>query len=659
MATLSTLPAEVLGEILSRKAHSFLFIALWKCGDRQLQQKLAQGVTFVHLRDKWVESTSRYPKLLSKLTGLRHLSLNRGKHPLMASAADLSAELRNLTCSKLQTLRITSFEANEAFLNFDTSVQPPKVITTTYAFGESRFFDMATHFPSLATLRIDSKDLSKSDVEESDLPGLPPTLTCLCTPNFQAISPTRRVCATLPRQLQVWDAKISFLNSTDGSEVAAADLPHFWEDAPPSLRTLTAIYIERHTSMRTLKHIPRTLVDCQITSEPVELSLQLQRELPPQISSLSTSILDYDVLMASGGYLGSDLPKQIKSLGISGANSFCAVLPTLPSTLTRFWYINTRVKEVIDAAALKDALQANARFWPKELTTLGSYRLTASNAILPLLPVNLTALTIHWSENSIPGVLLPPKLVKLSLISETHEPFIVTSRLPSTLEQLELRSTPLDASSFVHFPPSLTALTAKNQGIHQSTPDAPLELPSGLLNLSLGDWNTFKVVSLPPGLTVLDLYANPQHSDPIYLEHIEHILSIAPPTITSMTFSTPHAQSIALSGRHFSHLIALNELKLYGMILEPILLKGLPPSIRTIAVNRFANLPFEFSPYINPRWTNVHIIINENDDYINLAKSWPPSANPNYMMPELRQFTEEAAKRANTVALCYPHPSII
>lgn len=589
----------------------------------------------------------------------------------MACAADLSAELRFLAGSKLETLRIISFEANEAFMHFDTSSLPPRPATSTYALGESRFFDLSTHFPTLSTLKIDTKDRTKPDLDESDISGLPSTLTRLSTPNVYATSPTRRVCATLPRSLEIWDAKISFLNSTDAFEAAAVDLPHFWDDAPPYLRTLSEVYIERHSSIRTLKYIPRTLVDCRIYSEPTELSLGLQQGLPPGISRLARSSLEFNELDPRDDYLGSNLPKQIKSIAFTGASSFCRVMPTFPNTLTSIWYINTRMKETITESELEMAIQSHPSFWPEHLTSLASLRVIASNSVLRLLPPTLTALTIHWSEQTLSSHLLPPKLVKLVLTAEESKVFSIEAGMPASMKIIEVRGAPLSHSSLLNFPPSITMANFGARGIHNQgdTPIGihlqgvalPIEFPSTLLELKLGEWSPSNVSSLPPGLTSLHITSliirDTPHEWPA--ERVESTLKLLPLTITSFTVTTVRNETVALSGHHFARLTALKELKLYYMDLEPIILRGLPLSIRTIEINSIHSLPLEFSSYINPLWVEVRLIISKRSDYINLASNWPPAANPLYLDSEYRHLTELPISRANAIAHCYPHPSTL
>ena len=109
MFELWRLPPELLGLVLDFHDVSSQVILLWKCGNRRLNINLASGVTFVALKDERWTSTSRYPKMLSSLVKLRHLSIQRGEGPLMP-VKELSIELQKLS-GTLKTLRIDCFEA--------------------------------------------------------------------------------------------------------------------------------------------------------------------------------------------------------------------------------------------------------------------------------------------------------------------------------------------------------------------------------------------------------------------------------------------------------------------------------------------------------------------------------------------------------------------
>lgn len=101
---LCNLPAEVLDLILSRIA-SYLVINLWKCGNRQLNTKMAQGgCTQVQLTDLSLASTSRWPLLINELKHLYSLRLTSctplGQIEYLRKR--LSALPRTLECLELE-----------------------------------------------------------------------------------------------------------------------------------------------------------------------------------------------------------------------------------------------------------------------------------------------------------------------------------------------------------------------------------------------------------------------------------------------------------------------------------------------------------------------------------------------------------------------------
>lgn len=171
---LANLPKELLAQILCRTSTSFLIISLWKCGDHHLIKQLASAITFLDLKDTRLASTSRYPKLISELTNLRYLSINRGSHPLMDCSRSLSQEIQKIQGSNLETLKFCSAEAASAFRRHSDANDEdgdPIFIEAMYELGSSPLY-MSHVFPQLTTFEIAG---ATCDEDPNQLESMPMT----------------------------------------------------------------------------------------------------------------------------------------------------------------------------------------------------------------------------------------------------------------------------------------------------------------------------------------------------------------------------------------------------------------------------------------------------------------------------------------------------
>ena len=145
---LAHFPASVLGLILGIPSSSYLIINLWKCGDLQLNSKLASGVYYARLSAEQV-AFNRVPLLLSELRGLRHLHLESTKKLFDDTQTCLNA-LQNLpkglTCFKFDVPGL------EPFVRFK-SEHPlkdylPTGLTELYLYIDEESPLAAEHLPS-------------------------------------------------------------------------------------------------------------------------------------------------------------------------------------------------------------------------------------------------------------------------------------------------------------------------------------------------------------------------------------------------------------------------------------------------------------------------------------------------------------------------------
>lgn len=103
---LAALPSELLDCILGNERSSFLILRLWKCGNKIMNAKLSESITYVSLSHADV-STSRYPRFLPQLRKLRHLALSSNVSLMLDCPQEWNLELAKLPAS-LEHLELTS-----------------------------------------------------------------------------------------------------------------------------------------------------------------------------------------------------------------------------------------------------------------------------------------------------------------------------------------------------------------------------------------------------------------------------------------------------------------------------------------------------------------------------------------------------------------------
>lgn len=343
MTRLSELPPEILGEILTGKHYSYLVIALWKCGDLRLNRNLANGITYINLKDTKLTSTSRYPKLLSQLKNLRYLSLDRGKHPLNGEPWCLAAELLLLQGSKLETLQIVESKAFQSLFAYSAPVPPhttPTPIYTQHSNGTSRFLDFSTLFPLLTKLKFGPETRQGEHLDRNpwgDLAGLPPALTRLSMGHVSYVKPQgtpSRVMALLPRSLISWKLFGKFHGTF------AVDDP-FWVDPPPHLQVLDKIHSTLIRGHHNYECLPRTLTHLSFRPPNHASFHDNYLTLPPTLTSLGDIVgyiaIDLSLTKSSTNFGAWGALKKLKRLVLrfsgSSALGFPDFIPSLPDTV--------------------------------------------------------------------------------------------------------------------------------------------------------------------------------------------------------------------------------------------------------------------------------------------------------------------------------------
>ena len=186
MANLSSLPSELLEQILGYNGVSHKVLDLWKCGNARLNALLVRSCTSVVLQDTKWNSTSRFPKMLHQLRRLKSLSLRRTPSLRLMDSEQLGRELMLLSPT-LEALELECFEAELCLLrplgpvDWDfsrlplTSVQH-KQDAPTHSNIDLRLWPIQETFPLLAYLTLNA---SVSTLTSEDLLALPQTLTYL------------------------------------------------------------------------------------------------------------------------------------------------------------------------------------------------------------------------------------------------------------------------------------------------------------------------------------------------------------------------------------------------------------------------------------------------------------------------------------------------
>lgn len=320
--SLSALPADVLGLILSYDQVSHLVVRLWKAGDPRLNARLAVGVTKVELR-RLTGFNTLLPSVLSQLRGLTHLVLKSSLMFFLQPSYWFSA-LRALPNS-LTCLEIMANDTDLAFLNYGANYA-----STTYERGESSCIDLGALFPRLATLKLRKISLEL-------LPALPSTLTAL---SFVETDFTNNFVHKLPKSLQLLDIDLTieledsvdansgadsyplldqFANAPTGMELsnmiltASTDADSWASLVPRGLRSLT---LEEGSTLTPsiLSQFPSSLTRLKIV-ELGELNWNLFVEQGHGIWPSNLLSLDLHMNGLQTGYLAAT-PRTLTTLDI-------------------------------------------------------------------------------------------------------------------------------------------------------------------------------------------------------------------------------------------------------------------------------------------------------------------------------------------------------
>lgn len=647
---LAKLSAEVIGEILSYKHSSYLVIGLWKCGDSQLNHKLAVGVHYLRLKDTRIDSTSRYPKLIFKLKALRHLDISRGKWPLMGSPDDLRRELQSLSGASLATLRISSGDAGASLQTFN-EVQRQELGL------KSRLWDLGQYFPLLTSLKISTGVETESDISEKDFAGLPSTLTHLNTPILILRDLEYRFCATLPRSLQVWRVKCKIAASTPiVPKLPVSDV--FWDDPPPNLEMIRSGFQLQEYMPTTFEGLPKTLRDCWLFLRSTDWPASLYQSLPPHFKNLCNgSPVDMQLFPSTTDYSAWKTPLQIEHLHFHHGADLpipAAFIASLPSTLhtisqpsnTKSYFVWEEVKVAVENASL-----SSIPFWPRNLTSLELGDAPVPYDVFTYFPPTLKILGVTWTHPTLPSDAMPRHLG--SFVLSQSSPVASLRFLPGLPETLDtvLISDYTEVIFDEPFPSSITELYADGRGPDSSIGEPThLLLPTRLTKAYLTNWKTIWFSQLPSSLTDINVQSL-KCCDTISLDDDLDYFESLPSGLKNLSLGSEFNHKCSAPHRIFAHLTELHKLEIRELVhCDPTVLPHLPSTLRSLEIS-LNSIDEENAKFLSPSLQWLAVSIQPSNHPI-LMKYWPPLATNYLSSPIVIENRKKLAERASL----YPDP---
>ena len=632
---LESLPGELLSIISD---YSVNLVNLWKCGNHVLTAKLANGVTRVDLKDDDWTSTSRWPKLLSRLTNLRSLSIKRANGCLLPKSTDLSREIRSLSPS-LRELSLSFRGWNEALHNFD--LETGEVIWSQYERGVSPWFDLSSHFPCLERVVFGGEQ--SGDFQTHHIAALPETILSVTLPSAKIVAGENNLCALLPRKCE---SLIAHLTLGSAAEDALTALPQ-------SLTHLESIYLNRATDVALL---PRGIKSGSISFQRFTWNSALAKAAPPLIDNIMIASLHHEYTTWA-----EELPRHLVIV-TDLTHNFSFVLDatlaaSLPRTLVQF-----RMPAPIDYTSLQNwqSSRNGVLPWPPGLAVLLSDS-----------PVENETLTRNQQH-----ILLPRSLTSLKILIEDDASHLDWSGLPQGLKTLHADYIRHNTLTLPTSPPNLTSLTLYGNlqlspggwpsltCLHCSIDKTRSDIeyfrntgfPSNLESLTIQHWS-LNFHLLPKTLTKLQLQ-NIHIVEDIDAMAVENALLELP---TSLQMLSLNALRSLPTMRRFALLPQLRELNCEGFgQFDSVVLHTLAQSRRLVTLRiQLESLNQADLPALESMnsVTTLFLHLNTAFDAKELARVWPLRSkvtSPSVDREAFRQRYEEA----ESASFLYPDPRI-
>lgn len=585
MKSIADFPAEIWTKILDAESDSHLVLLLLQCGCAALIRKLLTSVDRIDLKDGNPNSSSTFPRLLSRFTKLRYLSLDRDFNYLWSSDYDLAAKFCKIQTSKLETLKLCSFQ-------WMTILENPWNADTIPHQTEGM---LASKFGSLTTLVLTGDHVL--ELQASRLCILPPTLTHLATPDVQVGYDQDAVMQSLPRALLTWDTKLILLFNVQSQ---------FWVNPPPSLHTISVLDIEQ-TSIVDFGFLPPSLKHCRIDglrNTPAAMST-----LPASLETTTNVLFDLELCMLPNWK--KQLPPKLQNLGIqqtasrpATASAVTTLLSDLPPYLTCLMLPTQN--------APWDLSLVTPKHWPSTLTDLNLSLLLHTTLNLQCLPSTLKMLTFEdVAVERFAVNLLPKGLQSLTIVPVETSRLAFTGSFPPTLTLISITGYPQLIFSIESFPESLRFLELQKCDIRirdaNDVPGAVPKLPSGLLKLTVGTWNFPHLCEIPASVT--DLYIGNLRLFPSKEDTIsKDCFSVLPHGLERLFIGSSTSNTDTFWGSaSFSSLQRLKELDVLALgAFDPAIIGKLPKRLRTVRLN-VTHLKVAHQAVFNPLWLDHSI----------------------------------------------------
>lgn len=549
MVRFSELPASVIGHILGREDISFIVIKFWLCGDKNLNKKLSNGLTFLELGLHPFAACS-IPQMVAHLQSLRHLAIYFRPGNGVAKLLQLVALLRVLP-SSLEHLALSVLPWN---------IDPNGVrITTNYPRGASRAIELDTLFPQLHTLTI------TADVFPELFPALPSSLTELICPislNYCADGDTSYL-AKLPPHIRSltgpveWVAYNPYLDRSaipESDDKAINALIRDFSNAPSGLQTITLS--ESWLFWPTVKDcwLPKSLTELKwdVENSPT-WSPSNARTLPPELLSLALGKVDTDAYRGIDWI--ADLPRSLTKLSVSPESmdviDFASYGQSLPRGMTELTL--TSMNFFSNEAFGDWSMVSGADYWLSKLTTLNLHNFWFEPTELKFLPRTINTLSISVSTST-------------QVDQLKDRPKLETKLLPPNITSLDLQWTPTVIPDFL----PLRNLPLKDLSLLCTDRDQ-LDVP----------WSELTFV--PDSVAKLTLSNH-------FLDHPANIESM--PLLPNLTYLEARGAScggLQCVPRQIQHIILdyVSGLKISSLVPKGDLFKGLPASLRTLSIRRY------------------------------------------------------------------------
>lgn len=614
-------PSAVIGLIFSLPATSCLVIRLWKCGDRLLNHKLAQSVTYVHLTGI-CETPCKWPRLVSNLRSLRYFGIESQEN-VFSDKIPASQALKDLSPS-LQTLHICVPDFLDCFLNRSLD-STTSCISTTYDRGSSSWINLDLLFPRLTSLQIGdarSSEPHETTLLVSELAALPASLTHLSLQcrNIKYDNPLG-LLYSLPRSLRILNLAMEIMFLYDWP--SAQD----WLAAPPNLTSIDKL--QWNCNIYVPLALPRTLSEGNVTlqrwsaSRLAELPKSLEKLCLTACSTVTSEIEDFQWL--------SELPTALRSLefgiGFDSAHFDLASVCLLPRNLTSIHF----GQPDFDWAALQTA--ARKSLWPPSLSKISfSLHKELKSELWTLLPQSTTDITAWiWYTGPIESISanqLPPHLKSFALNSLGDDLRLEKDALPSLLERFSytrIHETSQKGvfASFAEIPTSLVSLS-----LDVGETDFPLLSSisefTRLTELDLDLWPCVRLPLLPRSLTSVTIMklvgSNEEWPEPLHSAFVN-----LPSRLESLEIElATELFSLSFSEHSFNSLPMIRSLAVHESVnwFPSLILRHLPREMQCLRLS-FNHLETENIPYIPPHLTEFDPCCDIDWSEPSLVRFWP------------------------------------